>query len=315
MGKISIIIPVYNVESYLAKCLDSVINQTHENIEILCINDGSTDNGGMICDEYAKRDRRMRVFHKDNGGLSTALNIGLQEATGDYIGFVDSDDWIENDMFEVLYNALNKGNALLSVGNFYVASDTESAPMKNRGGITKEKITTQDLLLYPLMRDDYRGFCSYVWNKLYDAKAVIGSKLLFDEEIKYGMDVIFYYSLVLLNKCSGVYTNKPIYHYYQREGAITKTKSFTLKHDILKAYKQVEQLFETNGYTDISFWVRGFYCYHASVVAEMALDVGDREELLKMQHEMATHFDDYVKTNEGYPNKVDRIRRLLIKEI
>ena len=100
---ISIIVPVYKVEPYLRKCLDSIVNQTYKDLEILLIDDCSPDNCGKICDEYAKRDNRIRVFHLlQNGGLSSARNKGLNEANGEYIGFVDSDDWIEYNMYEVL---------------------------------------------------------------------------------------------------------------------------------------------------------------------------------------------------------------------
>lgn len=99
---ISVIVPMYNVELYLRKCLDSIVNQTYKNIEILIIDDGSTDNSGMICDEYAQKDDRIKVFHTENQGLSSARNLGLDEATGDWVGFVDSDDWIDDDMYDVL---------------------------------------------------------------------------------------------------------------------------------------------------------------------------------------------------------------------
>ena len=96
MNKISIIIPIYNVEQYLPQCLDSIINQTYKNLEIILINDGSTDNSGKICDNYAKVDNRIHVFHKKNEGVSSARNLGLEKCTGDFIGFVDPDDFIEN---------------------------------------------------------------------------------------------------------------------------------------------------------------------------------------------------------------------------
>lgn len=103
---ISIIVPVYNVELYIHQCIDSIISQTYRDIEILLIDDGSTDKCGNICDEYARIDPRIRVFHTQNKGLSAARNLGLREAKGDYIGFVDSDDWIEPNMFEVLLQQL-----------------------------------------------------------------------------------------------------------------------------------------------------------------------------------------------------------------
>lgn len=102
-AKISVIVPVYKVEPYLRKCLDSIVNQTHQNLEIILVDDGSPDNCGAICEEYAARDDRIRVIHKENGGVSSARNVGLDIAEGDWIGFVDPDDWIELDMFEYLW--------------------------------------------------------------------------------------------------------------------------------------------------------------------------------------------------------------------
>ena len=102
---ISVIVPVYNVEYYLKQCLDSIVNQTYRNLEIILVDDGSTDSSGDICDEYAQIDARIKVIHKENGGLSSARNAGLDVCTsgGELIAFVDSDDWLELDMFEVLY--------------------------------------------------------------------------------------------------------------------------------------------------------------------------------------------------------------------
>ena len=103
MSKISVIVPVYNVEKFIKRCLDSIINQTMRDLEIILVNDGSTDNSGKICDEYAQLDNRITVIHKENGGLSSARNTGLDVATGEWIAFVDSDDYIEKNMYEVLY--------------------------------------------------------------------------------------------------------------------------------------------------------------------------------------------------------------------
>lgn len=105
---ISVIVPVYRVEPFLPRCLDSLRNQTYRNLEILLVDDGSPDNCGKICDEYAEKDHRFRVIHKENGGLSSARNAGLDAATGEFIGFVDSDDWIAPQMYETLLSALIK---------------------------------------------------------------------------------------------------------------------------------------------------------------------------------------------------------------
>lgn len=113
--KISIIVPVYKVEPYLRKCLDSIISQTYQNLEIILVDDGSPDNCGAICDEYAARDRRIQVIHKENGGLSSARNTGLDIATGEWVGFVDSDDWVEPDMYEYLLSGAQQARADIAV--------------------------------------------------------------------------------------------------------------------------------------------------------------------------------------------------------
>ena len=115
---ISIIVPIYNVENYLRQCLDSIQNQTYQNFECLLINDGSPDNSADICREYVAKDARFRYFEKENGGLSSARNFGIECSTGAYITFVDSDDWLENDALQLLYDALKKDHADISIGRY-----------------------------------------------------------------------------------------------------------------------------------------------------------------------------------------------------
>ena len=126
--KISVIVPVYNVEQYLERCVDSIINQTYKNLEIILVNDGSTDNSGQLCDELAKKDDRIRVIHKKNGGLSDARNVGIDEAESELIGFIDSDDYIDEDMYELLINNMKNANADLSMcGHFDVYNNVPEA--------------------------------------------------------------------------------------------------------------------------------------------------------------------------------------------
>ncbi|EGY4797931.1 glycosyltransferase [Campylobacter coli] len=120
---VSIIVPIYNVEKYLRQCLDSIIAQTLKDIEIILVNDGSTDNCGVICDEYALKDKRIQVIHKTNAGLGAAYNTGLEMASGEYIGFVESDDWIEPNMYEELYTKAKETDVDVCIGNFYYHSD------------------------------------------------------------------------------------------------------------------------------------------------------------------------------------------------
>ena len=132
--KISVIVPVYQVESYLKKCVDSILAQTHRNLEIFLVDDGSPDGCGSICEEYARRDGRVTVVHKSNGGLSDARNAGLERTNGDYIGFVDSDDWVENDMLEALLDLCLSRNAGIAVCEKYIVeNDRVVAPPYSPG--------------------------------------------------------------------------------------------------------------------------------------------------------------------------------------
>lgn len=234
---ISIIIPVYKVEKYLEKCIQSVINQTYENLQIILVDDGSPDNCGKICDEYAKKDHRIEVIHKSNGGLSDARNKGLEIAKGEYIGFVDSDDYIEADMYEVLYNLLKQYNADVGICNFYTVSQCKIAIKNVDSGI---KEYTRIEILKEILLDN--NIQSYAWNKLY-------KKDLFDE-IKYpvgkkyeDIGTTFY----LLEKCNKVVvTGKPEYYYINRQDSIVNNVTETTITDYIELIMQRYDYIEEN---------------------------------------------------------------------
>ena len=234
---ISIIIPVYKVEKYLEKCIQSVINQTYENLQIILVDDGSPDNCGKICDEYAKKDHRIEVIHKSNGGLSDARNKGLEIAKGEYIGFVDSDDYIEADMYEVLYNLLKQYNADVSICNFYTVSQGKIAIKNAENGI--KEYNRIEILKEVLLDNNIQ---SYAWNKLY-------KKELFDE-IKYpvgkkyeDIGTTFY----LLEKCNKVVvTGKPEYYYINRQDSIVNNVTETTITDYIELIMQRYDYIEEN---------------------------------------------------------------------
>ena len=159
---ISIIVPVYKVEKYLCKCLNSIIYQTYKNIEVILVDDGSPDNSGNICDNYAKKDSRIKVIHKENGGLAEARNAGLKIATGQYIGFVDSDDYIEEDMFETMYNLSKMYDAEISIVSYkewkngIILNDMNSGELD----IYNKTEAIKELLIDSKIQ-------SYMWNKLF----------------------------------------------------------------------------------------------------------------------------------------------------
>ena len=234
---ISIIIPVYKVEKYLEKCIQSVINQTYENLQIILVDDGSPDNCGKICNEYAKKDHRIEVIHKSNGGLSDARNKGLEIAKGEYIGFVDSDDYIEADMYEVLYNLLKQYNADVSICNFYTVSQGKISIKNADNGINEYNRIE---ILKEILLD--RNIQSYAWNKLY-------KKELFDE-IKYpigkkyeDIGTTFY----LLEKCNKVVvTGKSEYYYINRQDSIVNNVTESTITDYIELIMQRYDYIEEN---------------------------------------------------------------------
>jgi len=317
MDKISIIIPVYNVEPYIRRCLDSVVNQTYTNLEILCVDDGSVDNSGNICDEYAAKDNRIKVFHKENEGLPSAWNIGLTNFTGQYVGFVDSDDWIEHNMFEILYDLIKIKDVSVVGANIFTDSDIESIPRKNIKPIPSEKLTQRDMLQYVYRLDLYNGFHVVIWNKLYSAKLFTDNKnLFFNTDLKSGSDVLFMAMVFLTDNCTGAYIDKHLYHYYQRSTSLVSSASIDTKiNGSLTAHKLVIDLFNKNGYEDLTVLVKKEICYYASLIAELALKHKNSNALIRMQDEMNVYLNEYAEVYAEYPDRVERIKKLLKENI
>ena len=219
---ISVIVPVYNVEPYLKRSLTSLREQTYKKIEVIIVDDGATDNSYKVCESFVKKDKRFKLYHKENGGISSARNYGIEKATGKYLYFMDSDDYLDKDIIKVLYDLMISNNVDLSmVGYNYTYEDNERA---NENNLNKYNYLTRDELLEKIM---IRGsFAGYVWNKLYK-KELIGN-LRFNEEIQYREDMLFN-CLYIENAQSGVYYTSPYYHYVQREGSLLNQNDFKEK--------------------------------------------------------------------------------------
>lgn len=218
---ISIIVPVYKVEKYLEKCIESILNQTYKNLEIILVDDGSPDNCPQICDEYAKKDSRIVVIHQKNGGLSNARNTGLDIAKGEYIGFVDSDDYIAKDMYESLYNAMKDNCAQISICNFYNVNEKgEKVETEIEDEITENEIifSKQEAVKEMLHDKIIRG---YVWTKLF--KKDCFETLRFPDGKNYEDVAISIRCFEKADKIVGI--NKHEYYYLHREDSIDRTKT------------------------------------------------------------------------------------------
>ncbi|EKN69392.1 glycosyl transferase family protein [Neobacillus bataviensis LMG 21833] len=229
--KISIIVPVYKVEPFIHKCVDSILAQTFTEFELILVNDGSPDNCGTICDEYTKKDRRVKVIHKDNGGQASARNRGLEIAGGEYIGFVDSDDWIEPDMYELLYNMCIQNNC-------DIANCTYKIHAKHNVIIKASyplMIHDRNQAMKAMLEDEL--YNEVVWSKLF--KRNLLENIRFPEGIMYE-DTAFTYKVIhRSNKvcCLG----EPKYHYIIRENSTMDRAAKSKSVDAVLIYDEMNR--------------------------------------------------------------------------
>ncbi|WP_426351361.1 glycosyltransferase family 2 protein [Alloiococcus sp. CFN-8] len=233
MSLISIIVPIYNVEQYLKRCIDSILVQTYTNFELILVDDGSPDSSGNICDEYARKDPRVLVIHKSNGGLSDARNAGLRIAKGDYIAFVDSDDWVAPTFLEYLLNALKKSDSdicecdvIRTTGSSFVPKNIQHEEYENYTPVGALKLLIQD-----------RVFHQYVWNKLYTKSCLQG---IYFEIGKTNEDEFWTYKVFgRARKITKIFD--VLYLYFQRENSIMSTSYNIKRLDALEAKVQRQQ--------------------------------------------------------------------------
>ena len=211
---ISVIIPVYKVEKYLRKCVESVMNQTYTDLEIILVDDGSPDSCGEICEELAHRDSRIRVIHQKNAGQSVARNVGLDQARGEYIGFIDGDDFAEPDMYYTLLDSIQKHGANLAIcGHRKIYEDTPEIKRTEENHMT---VLDAD----GLWQEVFSRLNNAAWNKLYQRDLLDGIR--FRPEQNHGEDLLF--NLEYIQKCNRAVINTACcYNYLQRSGSVTSS--------------------------------------------------------------------------------------------
>ena len=233
---ISVIVPVYKVEPYLCQCVDSILAQTYKNLEIILVDDGSPDRCPQICDDYAKKDERIRVIHKENGGLSDARNAGLDIVTGEYIGFVDSDDWIAPDMYAQLMETSLKRNADISVCGYQESNGKRTLATKSMARREK-KYTVEEAFREVLLSGE---ISVTMWNKVYRRNLFDGIRFPKGETFEDG--AVFY---KLFDKCSCIaHTGRIGYYYRKRLGSITFSDYRSLSSQVHKNYRHLKSHLE-----------------------------------------------------------------------
>ena len=253
--RISVIVPIYNVERFLTDCLESFCAQTFDDFEVLLVNDGSKDGSGAICDEYAKKDARFRVFHLKNGGVSRARNFGLNQALGEYVCFVDSDDWVSPSFLEVLLSMMERGGELCicafrSSCEGSAGTEVQDSLFLPRGGtealVPLDTRGEEDFLFL-----NSQGRFNSPWAKLYKRSILEQHQIRFLEDMHYGEDVVFNYTY--LPFVSSVAVSSLGYYYYriQREGALSARFSEQRPEWLKACGDKVRAFFEGRGFISL----------------------------------------------------------------
>lgn len=239
MCKISVIVPVYNTEQYLPRCLDSIISQSFTDFELLLVDDGSTDGSGAICDAYAEKDDRIRVFHKENGGVSSARNLGLKEAKGEWICFVDSDDELLAGGLQTMVEGISEEVDLVMAGYYELEGETFQIDTTSFGGtgiIDQNKALS---MMYPSADLPYMG---YPWGKLFKSNLVLERNLSFDEHVRIKEDTLFVVEYLCSIQKLVYYTSTPVYKYVKLPTGVMGGMSHSYNPNYLTSFDAVVRM-------------------------------------------------------------------------
>lgn len=313
MKKISIILPIYNTREYLEQCIRSILNQTYKNIELICVDDGSTDGSDEIVRKFAENDGRIKLICQENFGESAARNTGLRAATGDIWTFVDCDDWLDEDMYEILITAMEESDSDISAGSWYEEFETYTNPVKNKLEVKNKTFDNKRLFYYIYRRDEYRAF-GYMWNKLYRKECFFdenGDLILFDETMKNGGDIIYLAELVS-NSRQVVFVDRPFYHYRQRSTSGSYSKNVRNRMGSIYAYEKVLEIVKQCDVDEkIIGYIKRFIGYHCLLIAQTAIEIGDTNSLQIVKGYMKKYESDYIAYNMDHPERVQLYKSII----
>lgn len=302
---ISVIIPVYNPGRYFEKCINSILNQTYRNLEIILVDDGSTDGSEKACDDYAQKDNRIKVIHQKNSGVSKARNAGLHIATGDYYHFPDSDDYMEPDSYEYLLGLVEKTKCdVINFEHFITYPDreiTHSYPEEFYGACNQRQALGK-----------LAGGVQFCWNKLFSKKLITASGdfagIKFREDIVRGEDTLFAASAIERTE-SVWFDQRPLYHYVQTEQSACRGSFRPSQLSVVKLYDAFRPIY--GKYQDV--W-QNFVVFMQGILINIYYDIWSdekpwREEKKELRQVIETHYQEILK---NYPlSKKQRIKFLL----
>ena len=295
---ISVIVPVYNCEENLGRCVQSILNQSETHIEVILVNDGSTDRSPEICNKYAEEDTRVRVIHQENGGVSKARNAGIQAAKGEYIQFVDSDDYLEKDMCKRMIEVMEEQQSDLVISGFhhhYLGRDIIKCPRENlTSPVEMKRLGNTFLELYQ------QGFLNMPWNKLYKKEKIAEQ---FPEHLSLGEDLLFNLSYLkqLKNTEKVSLISSPLYHYIQERGKVTLSSQ--KRNDKLQIARQICQATEDFYHQNLN-QSGGEEIIYSRMVSEFLCDLAesvyDKTMTYQTFQKIAAQY-----TNDSYTRKIN----------
>ena len=282
MAEVSVIVPVYNAEEYLEACVSSILAQTYKDFELILVDDGSTDGSGAICDEYAQKDSRVRVFHKANGGVSSARNLGLQEALGAFIMFADSDDIVDSTWVEKLKTALTSNESDLAVCGYVVRkvlSGAETKLVYDRGNCyIKEK--AQILEFWTAFLENRNHMVLSLWNKIFRKDIIDTNNIRFDESLSHSEDALFIFEY-LRGASHGITTIDAVGYYYLKRNEETLTSKYKPDYWAVKR-RGFSELYETIMQNGIEWKeIEKAFATHINTVVPVAIN-----NALKLQEKL-----------------------------
>lgn len=319
MSKVSVIIPVYNTKKYLRKCVDSVLAQTYDNLEIILVNDGSTDDSGALCDEIAKGFNNIMVIHKENGGLSDARNAGIAVATGDYTCFLDSDDWMDEDCIEEALNEMNNSDADVVVWGYHTDFYDENERVKSSRDVIPAQFRSTDGIDENMDVDKLIGLCGYAWNKLYKTEKI--KDLEFAKGISLVEDILFN-AEVMTENVKASFINKAFTHYIQRQRETLGTKYYPdyldLKTVAIEADKKILTCWNTPKEI-IDRFVNGMYLSVSwSMLTNLLKSSASNKEKNKKIKELINNNEIFAKISKARENTLNnkiRKKTLMLKNV
>lgn len=307
---VSIIVPVYNAEAYLERCVNSVLTQEYKNFELLLVDDGSRDESHAICDRYAVRDERVKVIHKENSGVSDSRNQALDRAEGEYLQFLDADDWLTPDATKLFVQSIQNSGCDMVIADFYRVAGEK---LSHKGDIEKEGLLTREEFANCMMENPADFYYGVLWNKFYRRELVEKLQLRMDPAISWCEDFIF--NMEYIRHCKTIYALQvPVYYYVKTKGGLVNSQgagmnnTIRMKLNVFEYYHQFyKELYDEESYDTIRFQVHKFFVTYAKDgFVPPALLPGS----VKLGQERQSFCIPEAVEREGFPLECYRYRKL-----